>query len=270
VQQLWQVIANEDRSRAALDDPNAKIAFVNEKVEMQLLDTFLNAEDYKAPHKVSLAAYNPSVEVDPTLPPRPPKSLQWFREQRRWVKLVMASIQTRFAKKTGGGEMGTDGADADTVFYTYCRGDLLIMFMWLHFERGTAVQAHCTALLESDARMDIGGLNKACLTHYLPDTTVAGTSSPRKSSSSSGSRTQHRDQQLDAAFSTLSAIAEYLSPAKTQRAGAGDTEDLKAKRVAALASRVQSLEIAKNSVTGQLKADVQASIDKIVSEMLQV
>lgn len=157
VQTLWHSISNEDRTRQAVDDRNATRAVTNDKLETQLLDDYFNNSTYKAPHSVNLSPYAPSVQLDPTAAPTPAKSLQWFREQRRWAKVVMGCIQTRFARKTGGGEMGADGADADTVFFNYCRGDLLVMFLWLHWERGTNVPAHCTAVLEEESRVDIGG-----------------------------------------------------------------------------------------------------------------
>jgi hypothetical protein len=275
VQQLWQVVANEDRSRAAIDDPSAKMGVVNENIEMQLLDSFLNADEYKAPNKVNLAPYSPCVQVDPTLPPRPPKTLLWFREQRRWVKVVMASIQSRFTRKTGGGEQGCDGADADTQFYKYCRGDLLIMFMWLHWERGTAVPQHCTSLLNANESLDIGG-SKSCTYNPHPnkccDSTLADTSSPPKGSSSGGSR-QREQQQLDAAFSTLSNIASMFSPAKSLSQGSTTTIDpaeSKAKQMGTLAARIQAFEVAKKNVQGDLLVQVQKAIDNLVQEMLAV
>ena len=272
-QPMWHTIANEDRSRAGIDNPAASMVAVNEKIELQLLDTFFNHSDYKAPHSVNLSPYSPQVHVDPTQPPFPPKTLLWFRDQRRWVKVVMASIQSRFTRKTGSGEMGCDGADADTQFHKYCRGDLLIMFMWLHWQRGTAVPAHCTSLLDADQRLDLGG-SKGCTyiphPHKLCDSTLAGTSSPPKVSSSGGARLREQ-QQLDAAFSTLHNIAAIFSPAKTQSQGSTvSTADSKAKVMGTLAARIQACEVAKKNVQGALLEQVQAAIDKLVAEMLTV
>jgi hypothetical protein len=68
----------------------------------------------------------------------------------------MAGIQTAVVKKTGEGELGVGGTDADTKFWKYCRGDLLVMFMWLHWGRGHNVPAHCSALLDDGCRLDVG------------------------------------------------------------------------------------------------------------------
>lgn len=213
----------------------------------------------------------------------------------------MGCIQTRFVKKTGRGEMGHDGADADTVFFTYCRGDLLVMFMWLHWGRGNNVPAHCTAVLDEELRVDIGG-GKGGSNHittsrshvstsprYPPLLTrrhvtdaFAGTTSPKKVVEKGGSRI---DQHVESALLRLNAITEpllnFLSPTKaaslnsdmlttSPEAAAELTEsEYKAKLMASTAGRVQSLESMKQSVSGVLKDKVQEEIDALVKEVLQ-
>lgn len=153
---MWHIIANESRARAAIDDAASSRANVNEALEMQLLNQFFNSNHYTAPHAVNLAPYARGITIDPSLPPASLKSLVWFREQRRFLKVVMAGIQTAVVKKTGEGELGVGGADADTKFWKYCRGDLVVMFMWLHWGRGHNVPAHCSALLDDDCILDVG------------------------------------------------------------------------------------------------------------------
>jgi hypothetical protein len=312
VQTQWHTIANEDRSRQGVDDRNASRTATNEKLETELLDKYFNNSSYKAPHSVDLSPYE-QVKLDPTAAPTPPKSLHWFREQRRWAKVVMGCIQTRFVRKTGRGEMGHDGADADTVFFTYCRGDLLVMFLWLHWGRGNNVPAHCTAVLDEESRVDIGsgkgGSNHITTSPSTPHTSprhpplltrhhvttsprhppllirrhvtdaFAGTSSPKKVVEKGGSRI---DQQLETAFLKLNAITEpllnLLSPTKPaslnsemspEAAAAVTASECKAKLMASIAGRVQSLETMKQSVSGDLKNKVQEHIDALVKEVLQ-
>ena len=156
VQPLWQTIANEDRSRQAVDNPQAGRTVVNQTTELQLLDRYFNNNVYTAPHSVDMSLYATAIAFDASKAPEPAKQLTWFREQRKWIRVVTGCMQTGFIKKTGNGEMGSDGADADTRFWRYCRGDVLIMFMWLHWQRGHAIPAHCTAVLEGDNAMDVG------------------------------------------------------------------------------------------------------------------
>jgi hypothetical protein len=155
-QEMWYTIANENRSRAAVDDAASSRANVNEEIELNLLNNFFMNKHYAAPHSVNLASYARGVTLDPSHPPTVPKSLVWFREQRRYLKVVMAGIQTAVVKKTGEGEFGVGGADADSKFWKYCRGDLVVMFMWLHWGRGHNVPAHCSALLPEDCVLDVG------------------------------------------------------------------------------------------------------------------
>jgi hypothetical protein len=155
-QELWHAISNESRTRQAIDDQQAARAVVNERIEMTLLTEFLNNKNYTAPHAVDLKAYHRGLQIDPSKPPEVPKSLPWFRENRRFLKVAMAGIKTAFVGKTGEGEQGTSGADVDTRFWKYCRGDIIIMFMWFHWGRGYNVPAHCSALLPSDCIMDVG------------------------------------------------------------------------------------------------------------------
>lgn len=127
-------------------------------MELTLLNEFFNNAAYTAPHSVNLSSYHRGVQLDPSKPPADAKTLPWFREQRRFWKVCMAAVQTAVVKKTGEGEQGADGQDADTSFWKYCRGDLVVMFMWLHWGRGHNVPAHCSALLQDDCIMDVGAL----------------------------------------------------------------------------------------------------------------
>lgn len=157
VQNMWHQVANENRSRAALDDKaNQSIAVVNEQIESSLLNDFLNSDNYTALNYVNLSPYvgNGCVTIDPSKPPRPPKTLVWFREQRRYLRVVMAACTLQFVKKTGEGERGADNADIDTRFHKFRHGDLLLMFMWLHWGRGEHVPSHCSALLDDDMSFD--------------------------------------------------------------------------------------------------------------------
>jgi hypothetical protein len=159
VQTMWHQVANENRSRAALDDKaNQSIAVVNEQIETTLLNDFLNSDTYFAQNYVNLSPYlgNGCVTIDPSKPPRPAKNLVWFREQRRYLRVIMAACTMQFVKKTGEGERGADNSDIDTRFYKFCHGDLLLMFMWLHWGRGEQVPAHCSALLDEDMGFDTG------------------------------------------------------------------------------------------------------------------
>jgi hypothetical protein len=56
---------------------------------------------------------------------------------------------------------GVGGEDEDTKFFTFCHGDPLVLFMWHHWDRGRAVPAHCTTLLDEDASLDIGASGAA-------------------------------------------------------------------------------------------------------------
>ena len=291
---MWQNIANEDRTRLAVDDKNATRAATNDHLETELLDKYFNNTAYTAPHAVNLAPYESQVHLDPSTAPNPPKTLHWFREQRRWAKVVMGCVQTRFARKTGGGEMGVDGADADTAFFVYCRGDILVMFLWLHWGRGCNVPAHCTTLLEDQSSLDIGASKSGTFDHASFDTSprhpplrtrrhvtdsFAGTTSPKKVVEKGVSRI---DQHVESALVRLNAITEpllnFLSPTKapslnscisTEAPAALTESECKAKLMASFAGQVQSLESMKQSVIGELKDKVQAEIDALVKEALQ-
>jgi hypothetical protein len=203
---IWQGIANEDRKRQAVDNPQAQRSVVNEGLEKQLLEWFHSA-DYTAPHSVNLASYSTSVQVDPSKPPAEPKTLVWFREQRRYIRVLTACILTGFVHKTGNGEMGADGADADGRFFKYCRGDMLIMFMWLHWQRGERIPAHCNALLDSDNVVDIGA----------GATVSARGSAPAPSHVNSrtvNSEVHETLQTLKQVTAPLLQLTQFLSPAK--------------------------------------------------------
>ncbi len=92
------------------------------------------------------------------------------------------------------------------------------------------------------------------------------------------------DQQLENVFEKFNAITEpllnFLSPAKaaslnselltlSPEAAAATASECKAKLLASIAGRVQSLETMKHSVSGDLKVQVQDQIDALVKEVLQ-
>jgi hypothetical protein len=178
-------------------------------VEEELLARFFHNELWKAPTRALsvMSAYNFSVTVDPSVPPKERKSLVWFRDTKQELRRLMggksvfnlftilhvccAACMTGFVKKTGNGHGGPAGEDADTQFYNYCHKDPLVMFMWIHWERGTNVPAHCSATLEEGHRMDIGtGSGQG----------DAGLLSPRHTPSRTPSRQeqqqQHQQQEL--------------------------------------------------------------------------
>ena len=102
-QPMWQHIANEGRSRVHVDNPQARLVSTNEEVETQLLNKYVNCASFQAPHAVSLAPYNVQVNINPTMPPNPPKSVAWLREARADLKRIMAACTTGFVYKTGRG-----------------------------------------------------------------------------------------------------------------------------------------------------------------------
>ena len=120
VQPMWQEIANESRNRSALDHPEERLVEKNEAIEMVLLKNYFNNAAFTAPCQVSLAPYTTSVVIDPSKPPKSPKTLAWFREQKRYLKNAMGHVLVHCVKKTGDGE---SGADADTRFWKYCQYD---------------------------------------------------------------------------------------------------------------------------------------------------
>ncbi len=203
VQPIWQGLANEDRKRQVVDHPHAQRTIVNEGLEKQLLDCFHSTE-YTAPHAVNLASYSTSVQVDPSKPPAAPKTLVWFREQRRWIKVLTGCILTGFVNKTGNGEMGADGSDCDARFFKYCRGDMFIMFMWLHWQRGQRIPAHCNALLDTENIMDVGA---------GPNLSARGSAPPP---SHVNSRTVNSEvhETLQTLKQVTGPLLQFLSPAK--------------------------------------------------------
>jgi hypothetical protein len=174
VQPMWQEIANESRNRSALDHPDERLVEKNEAIEMVLVKNYFNNAAFTAPCQLSLAPYTTSVVIDPSKPPESPKTLAWFREQKRYLKNVMGHVLVHCVKKTGEGE---SGADADTRFWKYCHGDALLMFVWLLWGRGHNVPTHCSATLQSDSILDVGARS--------PDCTKA--QSPRSASKTSAS-----------------------------------------------------------------------------------
>jgi hypothetical protein len=259
VQELWQLIANEDRSRAACDAPEASLVQTNERLELELLTNFFNCAKYKAPHSVRLHPYSVAIAVDPTFPPNPPKSLAWLREQRRYLRVVMGACQSQFAKKTGGGERGADGADADTQFWKFCRGDAIVMFMWLHWGRGQNVPAHCSALLDESLRMDVGVASAACAT---PPRSTKVRKSDAVAESDFGSAMKmigsFHDQLLSRVPSSVSS-----SPDATVVAA-----EAKARITTALSTRIQALEEAKKFVSNTAAFD--KKIEALIEELLAV
>lgn len=181
-QALWQIIANENRDRSGIDNKACSIQSANEEAEQQLLNKYFNAESWSAPHSVTLICYGLSVQVDPSKAPTTPKAIVWLREKRAFLKRVMGAVTARFANKTGNGygcfvtfysfifthsfvdalvSGGVAGEDEDTKFFYFCHGDPLVLFMWHHWDRGRAVPAHCTTLLDDEASFDIGASGTA-------------------------------------------------------------------------------------------------------------
>jgi hypothetical protein len=248
-QQMWHTIANENRSRAAIDDEASKRANVNEAIELILLNDFFNNPAYTAPHTVNLSTYGRNVHLDPSQPPSTPKSLPWFREQRRFFKVCMAAVQTAVVKKTGEGEQGPDGQDADNRFWRYCRGDLVLMFMWLHWGRGHNVPSHCSALLSQDCIMDVGAGASS-------RSTVTVTSPSRSNVNSNLERLVNHIEKLTQPLLTLS--------------GARANVNVKMQMINNLAARIQAFRSVQETGDGSNAVLVRARIDKLTAEMLEL
>jgi len=262
VQNLWQLIVNEDRSRDAVDNHEQSLVVRNQQIETELLQRYFNNSSYKASHSVSLAAYSATVAVDPSHPPSPGKTLAWLREQRRYLRVVMGACQTNFAKKTGGGERGVDGCDVDLQFWRFCRGDPILMFMWLHWGRGHNVPAHCTALLDDDCRLDIGVGSSTCVT---PPRTTKN----RKNDAVT-------DTEFGSALKLLGNFQEQLLSRVPSSVSSSDSSvvaaEAKARITTALTTRIQALEAAKKLVNenGGIATAFSAKIDALVMELLAV
>lgn len=172
----------------------------------------------------------------------------------------MGHCQTKFAKKTGGGEQGADGADADTQFWRFCRGDAIVMFMWLHWGRGHNVPAHCSALLGEDLRFDVGvGNPSACVTP------------PRSTKAKKGDG----DSEFGSALKMIHSFHDNLMSRLPSSVSSGSPPDAtvvaaeaKARITSALSSRIQALEAAKKLVVDA--SGFEEKIKELAKELLAV
>jgi hypothetical protein len=268
VQNMWHQVANENRSRAALDDrANQSIAVVNEQIETSLLNDFLNSDNYTALNWVNLSPYvgNGSITIDPSKPPRPPKSLVWFREQRRYLRVVMAACQVQFVKKTGDGERGADNADIDTRFYKFCHGDLLLMFMWLHWGRGQDVPSHCSALLGDDHSFDTA----------LSQVNASPKTPPRSAGKKNGD--VGGEMFLSSALKSISSFQDQVlgklgpsTPSSTSLTNSLLPEEVKARTLEALERTTVVLRRVRENAADSEKKEFDEKIAAIHREMLAV
>lgn len=156
-QPLWHGAANPETARASFDDKDLALAIVTERIEQKIMDDFFNNITYKAENSVSLSVYSPKFLIDPTKPPAVPKTVVWMRDQRNKMKRIMAACSTKY-NASGNGAGGLGATDADTKFWYFCHQDLLVMFMWLCWQRGYNIPAHCTSALDACDQIDVGGL----------------------------------------------------------------------------------------------------------------
>jgi hypothetical protein len=269
VQNMWNQVANESRLRAAFDDKaHQGLAVVNETIETTLLENFMNSDKYLAENTVNLSPYlgNGSVIIDPSKPPRPPKNLVWFREQRRYLRVVMAACMVQFAKKTGEGERGSDNSDIDTRFYKFCHGDMLLMFMWLHWGRGEQVPSHCSALLDEDMSFDTGQ-HKVNASPCTP---------PRSSGKKNGD--VGGDMFLSSALKSISSFQDQilgkLGPSSTASCTSLTNsllpEEVKARTLEALEKKIGVLLRVRDHAAEPQKQEIDKKVAAIYCDMLAV
>ena len=251
-QAMWHTIANENRDRVAVDDAHSSRSNVNEEIELNLLSNFFNHKDYTAPHAVNLASYARGIIVDPSQPPAVPKSLAWFRDQRRFLKVVMGGIKSAVVHKTGDGEYGVGGTDADTRFWKYCRGDLVVMFMWLHWGRGQNVPAHCSALLAEDCILDVG---------------VGACGASSRSTVTSPST----DINIERALNQTEKLTQLLLSQATATVNVEAAEsEHKMRLVTNLAARIQAYISVQKTAEGENIDKIRQKIADLTSQLLQV
>jgi len=104
---------------------------------------------------VNLDAYGIQIKIDPTKPPKEAKTLVWMRDARATLRRLIGACKKGF-NKSGKGEQGMAAADADTLFWTFCHRDCLVMFMWIAWERGQRLPAHCSTILPEEQAVDVG------------------------------------------------------------------------------------------------------------------
>ena len=233
VQSMWQEVANESRKRSGTDNPDERVTVKNEAIEMALLTDYFNNPVFTAPCGVSLAPYSTTVSIDPSKPPEQPKTLAWFREQKRYLKVLMGHVIVHCVKKTGEGE---SGSDADTRFWKYCYGDALVMFVWLLWGRGHNVPSHCSATLNADDMLDVGVTTPELAKQQSP-----GSSSKTSAITSSTSSLQGAIEKFEQVQQSLLA---RMSAAKND-ANVFSQKETRAKDAAALAQTIESLASAK-------------------------
>lgn len=202
--------------------------------------------------------------MNPASPPTTPKTLVWFRENRRYLRKVMAACQIAFVKKTGGGEHGCDAADEDGRFWHFVHHDPLLMFMWLHWGRGKDVPSHCSALLDADASFDTG---------VIKTPLKATGSSPSKSKKASPSVP---DDLLSQATRTAISVQESLlslmsPPACRENSGVVEAES-NMKVSAALASRIRDLQsvVSMESTTEAQATSLKQKIQALHQQLLDM
>jgi hypothetical protein len=233
VQSMWQEVSNESRKRSGQDNPDERLTAKNESIEMALLANYFNNSAFTAPYSVSLAPYTTTVSIDPSKPPKQPKTLAWFREQKRYLKVLMGHVIVHCVKKTGEGE---SGGDADTRFWKYCHGDALVMFVWLLWGRGHNVPSHCRATLNADEMLDIGVITPDLAKQQSP-----GSSSKTSASTSSTSSLQGAIEKFEQVQQSL--LAQMSAPKND--ANVFSQKETRAKDAAALAQTIEALASAK-------------------------
>jgi hypothetical protein len=229
VQPMWQEVGNESRKRSSTDNPEDRLTKRNEAIEMTLLSNYFNNPQFTAPCSVSLQAYAPTVSIDPSKPPEQPKTLAWFRDQKRYLKVLMGHVIVHCVKKTGEGE---SGGDADIRFWKYCHGDALVMFVWLLWGRGHNVPSHCSSTLDGEDMLDIGVITQEQSPKQSP-----GSSSKTSATTSSTSSLQGAIEKFEQVQQSL--LAQMSAPKND--GNVLSQKETRAKDAAALAQTMEAL-----------------------------
>jgi hypothetical protein len=169
-QGLWSAAANPAKQREAHDNPELNLQEYTELVETKIMADFFNNSNNKAPTTVDLSVYDIKIVIDASKPPKLPKSVVWMRESRQKLRRLMTVCSKNF-NKSGSGQQGIAAVDADTLFWVFCHRDILVMFMWLAWQRGHNLPAHCTIILPEDEMIDIG------VKRHVPESPKRGGSS---------------------------------------------------------------------------------------------
>jgi len=269
VQPTWNQVANESRLREGVDNHASSLQVVNEALETELLHV-LNSPAFDAPHTVDLTAYAASVAVNPARAPDPPKSLIWFRSARSLIKRCMGACSTGFVKKTGNGAGGPDNADQDLRFWNYCHGDVFVMFMWLHWDRGNNVPAHCTTLLNPAHSFDLG----AGQTSDVQSSVVAAPVSSRAPQAQHNQLMEMMTRTVTLADKMFSAISPQAPPslpsAYASSLASLSSNSATAEHMCNIAKKMRALTDAKEMMDATTRSAAEEKIASLAAELMQL